>query len=167
MMFIAFVGNHRRSPFLARSWMERSYRVYFRVDSTSKHGRQLVTHSATLPLPNIPPLSPDIHFPVSMWHLLFAGITSVSVAAHKGRQKIVKMLIAAQADVNIDSNNGSTPLIQASHFGGCACSPACTSLPTVDVHNISSCLFLFPVFSGTGFPFLSWSLPSCVDPRDG
>eukprot|EP00904_Undaria_pinnatifida_P012199 jgi/Undpi1/8109/HiC_scaffold_24.g10581.m1 len=45
------------------------------------------------------------------------GITSVSVAAHKGRQEIVKMLIAAQADVNIDSNNGSTPLIQASHFG--------------------------------------------------
>ncbi|CAM9423306.1 unnamed protein product [Choristocarpus tenellus] len=27
------------------------------------------------------------------------------------------MLIAANADVNIDSNNGSTPLIQASHFG--------------------------------------------------
>lgn len=45
------------------------------------------------------------------------GITSVSVASHKGREEIVKMLIAANADVNIDSNNGSTPLIQASHFG--------------------------------------------------
>ncbi|CBN74287.1 conserved unknown protein [Ectocarpus siliculosus] len=45
------------------------------------------------------------------------GITSVSVAAHKGREEIVKMLISADADVNIDSNNGSTPLIQASHFG--------------------------------------------------
>lgn len=53
-------------------------------------------------------------------HLFFAGITSVSVAAHKGRQEIVKMLIAADADVNIDSNNGSTPLIQASHFGECS-----------------------------------------------
>lgn len=30
------------------------------------------------------------------------------------------MLIAADSDVNIDSNNGSTPLIQASHFGGSA-----------------------------------------------
>lgn len=49
---------------------------------------------------------------------MLAGITSVSVAAHKGREEIVKMLIAADADVNIDSNNGSTPLIQASHFGG-------------------------------------------------
>ncbi len=47
------------------------------------------------------------------------GITSVSVAAHKGREEIVKMLISAGADVNIDSNNGSTPLIQASHFGEC------------------------------------------------
>lgn len=45
------------------------------------------------------------------------GITSVSVAAHKGREEIVKMLISADADVNIDSKNGSTPLIQASHFG--------------------------------------------------
>lgn len=88
-----------------------------------------------------------------MWHLVFAGITSVSVAAHKGRQQIVKMLIAAQADVNIDSNNGSTPLIQASHFGGCACSPAYTSLPTVDVHSVSSRLFLFLVFSAPGVPF--------------
>lgn len=51
-------------------------------------------------------------------YAFFAGITAVSVAAHKGRQEIVKMLIAANADVNIDSNNGSTPLIQASHFGG-------------------------------------------------
>ena len=50
-------------------------------------------------------------------HTFLAGITAVSVAAHKGRQEIVKMLIAANADVNIDSNNGSTPLIQASHFG--------------------------------------------------
>lgn len=41
----------------------------------------------------------------------------MSVAAHKGREEIVKMLISAGADVNIDSNNGSTPLIQASHFG--------------------------------------------------
>lgn len=41
----------------------------------------------------------------------------MSVAAHKGREEIVKMLILADADVNIDSNNGSTPLIQASHFG--------------------------------------------------
>lgn len=41
----------------------------------------------------------------------------MSVAAHKGREEIVKMLISADADVNIDSNNGSTPLIQASHFG--------------------------------------------------
>lgn len=45
----------------------------------------------------------------------------MSVAAHKGREEIVKMLIAADADVNIDSNNGSTPLIQASHFGRFAC----------------------------------------------
>ncbi|CAM9119030.1 unnamed protein product [Discosporangium mesarthrocarpum] len=45
------------------------------------------------------------------------GITSISVASHKGREEIVKMLIAANADVNIESNNGSTPLIQASHFG--------------------------------------------------
>lgn len=51
------------------------------------------------------------------WSLEYAGITSVSVAAHKGREEIVKMLIAAGADVNIESNNGSTPLIQASHFG--------------------------------------------------
>lgn len=43
----------------------------------------------------------------------------MSVAAHKGREEIVKMLISAGADVNIDSNNGSTPLIQASHFGEC------------------------------------------------
>lgn len=49
--------------------------------------------------------------------IVIVGITSVSVAAHKGREEIVKMLIAANADVNIDSNNGSTPLIQASHFG--------------------------------------------------
>lgn len=41
----------------------------------------------------------------------------MSVAAHKGREEIVKMLISAGADVNMDSNNGSTPLIQASHFG--------------------------------------------------
>lgn len=51
------------------------------------------------------------------FRLYFAGITSVSVASHKGREEIVKMLIAANADVKIDSNNGSTPLIQASHFG--------------------------------------------------
>lgn len=49
--------------------------------------------------------------------MMHSGITSVSVAAHKGREEIVKMLISAGADVNIDSNNGSTPLIQASHFG--------------------------------------------------
>lgn len=50
----------------------------------------------------------------------------MSVAAHKGREEIVKMLISADADVNIDSNNGSTPLIQASHFGTFA-GPACRS----------------------------------------
>lgn len=81
----------------------------------------------TLPCLTYPTLHyPDIYFALPMWYLVCAGITSVSVAAHKGRQEIVNMLIAAQADVNIDSNNGSTPLIQASHFGGCACSPACT-----------------------------------------
>lgn len=48
----------------------------------------------------------------------------MSVAAHKGREEIVKMLITADADVNVDSNNGSTPLIQASHFGGCMATTA-------------------------------------------
>lgn len=59
----------------------------------------------------------------------------MSVAAHKGREKIVKMLISADADVNIDSNNGSTPLIQASHFG----KSAGRALPTI-AFIISSCI---------------------------
>lgn len=45
------------------------------------------------------------------------GVTALSIACQFGHEEYVKVLINHGCDVNQPNSNGSTPILQASHFG--------------------------------------------------